>query len=291
MAPPLPCSPPMPADHRPPGFALTLLATALKAVGRRLRDLRAAAGVVLLVGAAGVAAGIALFAWVAVHVRTGHTQAFDDAVLRFLGAHRGAPWFENVMLETTLLGTGTVVIMIAAVAALFLALTSHRASATLLLAATVGALVLNNVLKAAFDRPRPQLFSWGTRAFTTSFPSGHAMSAAAVYATIAFLAARLQHRPAARAATYGAAAIVVLAISFSRLYLGVHYPSDVGAGIVVGLAWAAFCATVLEAVQLLVRRPRRGDRRAQHTSSPPIPESAGLADQAADATSVSNIRS
>jgi undecaprenyl-diphosphatase len=280
----------MPRTQPPPGFVLAALAGTLRAVGKRLRDLRAAAGLVLVAGALGVAAGIALFAWVAVHVRTGHTQAFDDAVLRFLAVHRGAPWLQNAMLETTLLGTGTVVIMIAGEAALFLALTHHRASATLLHAATVGALVLNNVLKAAFDRPRPQLFTWGTRAYTTSFPSGHAMSAAAVYATIAFLAARLQRRRGARVATYAAAAVVILAISFSRHYLGVHNPIDVGAGIVVGLAWAAFCATVLEAVQLLVRRPRHGDRRAMH-ASPPIPESAGLADQAADPTSVSNIRS
>jgi len=269
----------------PPGHIESLLADALRAVVRRLRDLRAAVGVVLLAGGLTVAAGIALFAWVAVHVKSGSTQVIDERVLRFLGAHRGAPWLENAMLEITLLGTGTVVVMIAGVAALFLGLTKHRASAGLLLAATVGALVLNNVLKAAFDRPRPQLFTWGTRAFTTSFPSGHAMSAAAVYATIAFLAARLQQRRSARNTTYLLATVVVLAISFSRLYLGVHYPSDVAAGLVVGLAWAAFCATVLEAMQLILRRQRRtGDRRGNAD---------GLTDQAPEPepTSESNMRS
>lgn len=275
----------MPSTRHEPGYFESALATALRSVGRRLRDLRAAVGVVLLAGVLVVAAGIAAFAWVAVHVRSGSTQALDDAWLRWLGVHRGAPWLENAMLEITLLGTGTVVIMIACVAALFLGLTKHRASAGLLIAATIGAIVINNVLKAAFDRPRPTLFSWGTRAFTTSFPSGHAMSAAAVYATVAFLAARLQQRRAARMTTYSLAALVIAAISFSRLYLGVHYPSDVAAGLVVGLAWAAFCTTVLEATQLLIRRQRRGQDRRMSTDL--------LADQAPEPepTSVSNIRS
>jgi undecaprenyl-diphosphatase len=114
-------------------------------------------------------------------------------------------------------------------------------------------------VKLAFDRPRPQVFTWGTHAATTSFPSGHAMSAAAVYGTIAFLAARLAHRRAVRIGVHGAAAVLVLAICFSRIYLGVHYPSDVVAGALLGAAWAAFCAAVLEAAAWAARR--RGGRR------------------------------
>ena len=87
------------------------------------------------------------------------------------------------------------------------------------------------------------------------------MSAAAVYATIAFLAARLERRRWQRVATLVLAAIVTAAIGFSRLYLGVHYPSDVAAGLVIGWSWAAFCAATHEAVQLSARRARqrRGD--------------------------------
>ena len=247
---------------------LDTLAATLRVVARRLRDLRAAVGVVLLAGVGVAAAGIVAFAWVAVHVRTGATQGLDEAVLRWLGQHRGAPWLESVMLDVTLLGTGTVVVTIAGVAALFLSLTRHRPSATLLVAATVGALLLNDVLKASFDRPRPQVFTWGTRVVTTSFPSGHAMSAAAVYATVAYLAARLQRRRRSRMITHAVAGALIVAIGFTRLYLGVHYPSDVAAGIVVGLAWAGFCMATLEAVQLFARRPRhrggrRNDRRAE----------------------------
>jgi undecaprenyl-diphosphatase len=235
------------------------LAATLAAVARRLRDLHAAAGVVLLAGAAVAALGIVAFAWVAAHVVAGRTQAFDEAVLGALARHR-VPWLQALMVDVTLLGATSVVVGIAAVAALFLAITRHRDSAMLLLASTVGAQLLNDVLKRAFDRPRPHVFDWGTQVATTSFPSGHAMSAAAVYATVAYLAARLEARRAVRVATYVAAALVILAVGFSRLYLGVHYPTDVAAGIAVGWSWAAFCVATLEAGQRYRSRrvrPRR----------------------------------
>jgi undecaprenyl-diphosphatase len=231
----------------------TTLLTLLRASTRRIRDFRTALGVFVLVGATLAVVNTWLFAWVASRVRGGHTQAFDDAVLRYVGQHR-VPLLENAMLEITFLGTGTVVLMISFVAALFLWLTRHRYSAALLVAATVGAIVLNNVLKQFFDRPRPQIITWGTHALTTSFPSGHAMSAAVVYTTIAYLAARLQHRHRARVVTMSIAALLVVLVCASRVYLGVHYPSDVLAGTVVGLAWAGFCMATLEAVQLHARR-------------------------------------
>lgn len=202
--------------------------------------------------------GMVGFAWIAACVRGGATQAFDDRVLRMLGTHR-IPWLEAAMLEVTFLGTGLVMVVMAAVTALFLALTRQRTAAWLLLWATIGALVLNNGLKHLFDRPRPQLFAWGTHALTTSFPSGHAMSAAAVYGTVALIAARLTRRRGVRAAVYGVCALLVALVAFSRLYLGVHYPSDVAAGLVVGAAWAGCCAAALEGVEQARRRRRRGD--------------------------------
>jgi hypothetical protein len=108
--------------------------------------------------------------------------------------------------------------------------------------------VLNNVLKQLFDRPRPQIFSWGTHALTTSFPSGHAMSAAAVYGTVALLAARLTPRRRVRVAVVAAAVVVALLVAFSRLYLGVHYPTDVIAGLVVGARGPGSAPAALEAL-------------------------------------------
>jgi undecaprenyl-diphosphatase len=183
----------------------------------------------------------------------GGTQAFDESVLRWMGAHH-TPFLDSAMLEITALGTGTVVLMIVCISALFLGLTRHRYSALLLLVATAGGIGLNMILKLFFDRPRPHVITWGTNVVSSSFPSGHAMSAAIVYSTVAYLAARLFKRVWARWLIMFVAAIVIAAISVSRLYLGVHYPSDVAAGSIIGLSWAAFCMATLEAVQRFAQR-------------------------------------
>jgi undecaprenyl-diphosphatase len=210
-------------------------------------------GIFLLGGTIVAVLGTLVFAGLASHVRAGSTQAFDDAILRWFGAHHVA-WLDAAMVEITLLGTATVVLMVAGVAALFLYLTNHRYSALLLVIATAGGVLLNAVLKFGFSRPRPQIFAWGTDAFTSSFPSGHAMSATIIYGTVAYLAARLQPRRWARWTTLIVAAIAILLICTSRVYLGVHYPSDILAGIVVGLAWAGFCMATLEAIQRIEMR-------------------------------------
>lgn len=186
-------------------------------------------------------------------VMGGQTQSFDETVLRWV-ATRHTVSLDSLMLEITSLGTGSTVLMIVGVAALFLALTRHHYSAALLLAATAGGGLLNIVLKHYFERPRPHVFEWGTNALSSSFPSGHAMSATIVYTTVAYLAARLQKRAWERALTMIMAAAIILAISASRVYLGVHYPSDVVAGMIIGVAWSAFCMATLEAIQRVARR-------------------------------------
>ena len=193
----------------------------------------------------------------------GSTQAFDFAVLRWLGAHR-MPTLDSVMLEITSLGTSSVVAMVVGVAALFLWLNQHKHSAILLFVATFGGVILNNLLKLGFGRPRPEVITWATTATFYSFPSGHAMSATIVYSTVAYLAARLQRTRAARIAITLVAAIIIFLICLSRLYLGVHYPSDVLAGIIIGLAWAGFCMSTLEVIQLYARRNAPQLLREEH---------------------------
>jgi undecaprenyl-diphosphatase len=210
-------------------------------------------GIFLVIGAVVAVAGTLAFAKLGEIVKEGTTQQFDTAVLRWLGA-RHTPLLTTFMNEVTPLGTGAVVLMIVGVTAAFLWHTEHKHSARLLLASTAGSILLNNALKLFFNRERPDVFEWQTHAASSSFPSGHAMSATVVYGTVAYLLARLQKHTWSRAITLTAAVLMIGLICLTRLYLGVHYPSDVLAGIIVGLAWSAFCMATLEASLVLARR-------------------------------------
>jgi len=226
---------------------------ALRFIARHAGNAYAVFGIFLLSGTAIAVAGTWAFSELAERVRKGSTQPFDDSIMHWVGAHQN-PHVTAVMLEITALGTGTVVGMIVLIAGTFLWLNQHRHSAVLLVVATLGGLILDNLLKIGFNRPRPQVFEWGTHASSSSFPSGHAMSSVIVYGTVAYLVARLQHNFRARLLTFVLAGIIVIMISISRVYLGVHYPSDILAGILIGTAWAGFCMAVLEAAQLYAKR-------------------------------------
>lgn len=225
----------------------------LRALGVRANNFYATVGVFLVIGVVIAIAGTLAFAEMGEWVQKGLTQTFDVAVLQWLHEH-STPLLTQIATELTYLGTGTVVLMIVAVAALFLWHTEHKHSARLLLAAVAGNILLNGVLKLVFHRARPSVFEWQTTAVSSSFPSGHAMSATVCYGTVAYLVIRLQKHRWSRLLTGAAAVILILLICATRLYLGVHYPSDVIAGIVVGLAWASFCMATLEASLLIARR-------------------------------------
>jgi undecaprenyl-diphosphatase len=226
--------------------AWNLLFTFLRFVAAHARNAYATFGFLILGGTV-VAVGLTwAFAKFAEHVMSGATLAFDDTIMKFMGAHQ-VPWIDAAMVEITSLGTGIVVAMIVVVSGLFLWLYNYKQSAQVLLVSTLGGLILNLVLKVGFNRPRPQVFVWGTHAVSSSFPSGHAMS-------VAYLATRLQQSRLSRNLTRTFFAVLVVLICGSRVYLGVHYPSDVLAGVIVGLAWSAFCMAALEAAQLYARR-------------------------------------
>lgn len=234
-------------------LAWDLVFGVLRVIRKHVKNAYVVFGIFLLSGAGIAVVCTYAFAKLAGHVRSGGTQAFDDSIMRWIAAHQ-QPLVQQTMLEVTALGTGVVVAMVVFVAALFLWLNSHKHSAILLLVANFGGIVLNNLLKLGFDRPRPQIFKWGTYAASSSFPSGHAMSSVIVYGTVAYLAARLQQRRASRALTLCFAALIIVLICASRMYLGVHYPSDIAAGLIIGLAWAGFCMAALEAAQLYAKR-------------------------------------
>ena len=230
-----------------------LIFRGMRRVGIDAQSFYATVGIFLVVGAIIAVAATVAFASLAEHVLEGGTQAFDVVILEWLHGHQ-SKGLTAVMVEMTYLGTGTVVIVVVGVAALFLWHTEHKHSARLLLAATLGNILLNGALKLVYHRPRPSVFAWQTTAVSSSFPSGHAMSATVVYGTVAYLLMRLQKHQWAKMLTLGGAILLILLICLTRLYLGVHYPSDVLGGIIVGLAWASFCMATLEASLVLARR-------------------------------------
>lgn len=225
----------------------------LRAAERHVSSFYATVGIVLVAGAVIAVIGTLVFAELGEWVQKGGTQAYDVAVLQWLGRHHTALLTAGAV-ELTYLGTGTVVLMIVGVSALFLWHTEHKHSSTLLLAAVAGNILLNLVLKIVFHRARPAVFAWQTTAVSSSFPSGHAMSATVCYGTVAYLVSRLQKHRASRIVTLTGAVILILLICATRLYLGVHYPSDVVGGIIVGLAWSGFCMAIFEASLVIARR-------------------------------------
>lgn len=209
----------------------------------------AAVGTFLLIGMGIALAAVLLFAGIAALMTAGAVQRFDEAVLLWVNTHANDT-LDVLALEITALGSGAAVWMLVMVGSVFLWSTTHRYSAALLWIAALGAPVVNSALKMLFDRPRPQLFEWRTEyAGLSSFPSGHSATAMVVYATLAYLVVRLEPSRRLRRVTIGVAVLVILLVGITRLYLGVHYPSDVIAGYMVGLVWATTCALGIEAVK------------------------------------------
>ena len=196
-------------------------------------------------------AGFGFCAWafiaIADEVHEGATQSLDRALLlamrnpQDLSDPIGPGWLEEAARDITALGGDTVLMIVTAATWIYLMLAGKRGAALLVLVAIVGGLLLSTGLKLGFERPRPDLVPHGTRVYTASFPSGHAMLSAVTYLTLGALLSRVQDRRRLRAFMMGLAVFLTLIVGVSRVYLGVHWPSDVLAGWTVGAAWAALC--------------------------------------------------
>ena len=242
-------------EHAPGkrGVVLRLLHTIFHFIARHVTGFWGAIAAYLTVGFFIGLACTALFAAFASAVHNGLTQSFDDAVLRQLAALR-SPFMDATMLEITALGGGSVLIMVVLIASLFLWITDHKWSVYLLLISLVGGQILNQVLKQIFQRPRPSVVVSVDHVRTLSFPSGHAMTSIIAYGAIAYLVGRLAPTSRLRHLCWGVAAMLVVAVGASRMYLGVHYPTDVLAGFLGGAAWLAFVASGLAAVEYFSHR-------------------------------------
>ena len=198
----------------------------------------------------GILLGIAVPVWafseIADEVGEGEARWFDESLL--LGLRTADPadplgphWLEASVMDITALGGFTVLALITLFAVGYLAVQRKWADAALILFATIGGTIISESLKTGFARPRPDLVAHIVDTTSMSFPSGHAMLSAVTYLTIGALIARTQEQQHVRGYVLAAAILLTILIGVSRIYLGVHWPTDVLGGWCLGAAWALAC--------------------------------------------------
>ncbi len=200
-----------------------------------------------LMAALTVTGGVWAFVELADEVIEGEARVFDRMVLMLFRSSAdpqmllGPPWFQEFCRDVTALGSIGVLVMTVLAVAVFLLLARRVRMALFVAVSSLGGVALGYGLKTAFDRPRPDLVPHAVEVMTASFPSGHAMMSAVVYLTLGALLARLLPERRLRIYVLGIALLLSTMIGLTRIYFGVHWPSDVIAGWAVGAAWAAGC--------------------------------------------------
>jgi undecaprenyl-diphosphatase len=197
-------------------------------------------------------------------VTEGEAQTFDERVMRGLRERDdprqpiGPSWLKGAALDITALGGHTVLTLVVISVTGYLILDRKRHAMWLVLIATVGGWGLSLLLKELIGRPRPSVIPHLVEVQSLSFPSGHAMMSAVVYLTLGALLAQIVQEWALRVYFLTTALILTLLVGLSRVYLGVHYPTDVLAGWSAGLTWAILCWLVARWLQRrgLVEKPR-----------------------------------
>jgi undecaprenyl-diphosphatase len=197
----------------------------------------------------GIALLLLAFAGIADEVGGGDTRAFDESVLLALRTSDpadpiGPAWFEQSVADITSLGGVAVLALVTLLVCGYLLVQKKWGGGVMLLVATLGGAAVSEGLKLGFNRPRPDLVAHVVETTSMSFPSGHAMLSAVTYLTLGALLARTQEKQRWRGYILGAAILVTLLIGVSRIYLGVHWPTDVLAGWRLGAAWAMLCWSI-----------------------------------------------
>lgn len=221
----------------------TLKSQTLKSAGARLVKLmRAEFAVTAALGV--LAAAVLAFAEITDEVGEGESAGFDQAVLEALRVPGdpaepvGPAWFDLAVFDLTALGSIAVLVTVALIAGGYLMLCRQYGKAALLGVALGGGVVLSEALKGVFARSRPPEAYWMADAVNHSYPSGHALLSAVVYLTIGVMLARAVKLRTLRIYVVAAATMLVVVVGLSRVYLGVHWTTDVLAGWSVGAAWA-----------------------------------------------------
>jgi undecaprenyl-diphosphatase len=199
-----------------------------------------------LLALAGILAGVWAFALLADEVQEGGTQAFDQ---RLLLAFRhsdtreplGPPFVQEAARDITSLGSTAVLTIVTLIAAGFLSLDGKRHMALFVCGSVLGGTLGGTILKDMFHRPRPDLVPYSAYFSGASFPSGHSLMSAVTYLTLGALLARSQERRRLKAYFLLVAIFLTFAVGVTRVYLGVHWPTDVLAGWTAGAVWALLC--------------------------------------------------
>lgn len=197
----------------------------------------------------------------------GDTLAFDRWVVEALrspedpGAPRGPDWLRKTMIDVTALGGGPVLTLLTLLVGGFLLAIRKRATAIFVVLAIAGGGLAANLLKMVFVRDRPDVVPHLVIVDSASFPSGHAMNSAVTFLTLGALLSRTQKDWQVKTYLMAAAIVITLLIGFSRVYLGVHWPTDVVAGWTVGAAWAIACSLIAGVLQKRRAIEREGEEQ------------------------------
>ena len=200
----------------------------------------------------GLATGTVLFVALSLLVTAGATDRIDrDLLLSMRHATNpdlalGPEWLREAAAEWTALGGYPIMVLLCLVVLIGFALAQRRRIALFAFGALAGGAVASSALKALFERPRPDLVEHLDKIFTSSFPSAHAMMSTVVYLTLAALLTTVLQRRRVALFAFAVAGFCAVLIGISRVYLGVHWPSDVLAGWCIGLAWACGCWLVAD---------------------------------------------
>jgi len=225
----------------------------------------------ILVGGLIVIVGLWVFVELAGEVSVGATRSFDERLLLSLrtpGDHHdplGPRWVEEMIRDFSALGGVAVLTLLTVWVLGYLVLLHKRRAALLVFVSVVGGWALSTLLKAGFERPRPDLVPHGSIVHTASFPSGHSMMSTVFYLTLGALLARLQPKRRLKVYVLSLAALITLLVGMSRVYLGVHWPTDVLAGWTVGAVWALCCWLVA----LLLQRRGKVEQAGTTPDAPP----------------------